>query len=222
MAALVIYLLDLSESEFLERDIDREIARIAEEEKGDASIWITGAAYVKAEMSRVLLLDLRRTVPIAAAMLMLVSLFAFRNIITALIPLGAVGIALSWILAILAMLGKSLNVITVIIPPLILVVGFAYAMHVVSAYREVVQHGDDGASGTSPVLRAMSQVALPVLLSGLTTAAGFRSLATSPLGAIREFGLFATAGVAAAVFVAMTFAPAVLELLPPPKNFESA
>jgi hydrophobe/amphiphile efflux-3 (HAE3) family protein len=211
-AALTVYLMDISEREFLARGIHRQIERIAREESGGAKVWITGPAYVKAEMSRVLLTDLSRTIPLASIVIFLVALFCFRTLAGALIPLVTVGIALIWTLGLVAWLGASLNVITVVLPPLVLVVGFAYAIHVVSEYYEVLRHGEAGADGT--VKEALRRVALPVLLAGATTSAGFLSLATSPLGAIRQFGLFTTAGVAATMVVTLTFAPALLQLLP--------
>jgi predicted RND superfamily exporter protein len=116
------------------------------------------------------------------------------------------------------MTGKSLNVITVVLPPLILVVGFAYAVHVVAEYYDILRRPREGAEPVGTVAEAMSAVALPLAVTGLTTAAGFLSLATSRLSAIREFGLYATAGVAITMIVAMTFAPAALQLLPKPKN----
>jgi hydrophobe/amphiphile efflux-3 (HAE3) family protein len=218
VAAVMIYLMDISENEFLKRGIDREIRRIAEHERGDATIWITGSAYVKAEMSRVLLEDLQKTVPLAACMLMLVSFLAFRHLANALVPLVGVGISVVWLLALFVATGNSLNVITVVLPPLILVVGFAYSVHVVAEYQDLIRRDHHGASGQGRVAEAMGSVALPLAITGLTTAAGFLSLATSRLSAIREFGIYATAGVAITMVVAMTFTPAALQLLPEPRS----
>jgi predicted RND superfamily exporter protein len=216
-AALMVYLMDMSEREFLSRGIDRQISEIAEEERGDAEVWITGTAFVKAEMSRALLADLMRTVPMAAVAITLMALISFRNLVGALVPLVGVGIALIWTLAIFAMQGKALNVITVVLPPLILVVGFAYAVHVVAEYHDMLRHGEAQAERRGTVREALQHVSLPVVLAGVTTGAGFLSLATSPLGAIREFGLFTTAGVVVTVVVSLTFAPAALCLMPVPR-----
>jgi hydrophobe/amphiphile efflux-3 (HAE3) family protein len=220
VAALTIYLMDISEREFFARGIDLQIARIAEEERGDASVWITGSAYVKAEMSRVLLRDLMRTVPLAAAMLLLVALLSFRNLVGALVPLVTVGLALVWTLGLFAATGRTLNVITVVLPPLILVVGFAYAVHVVAEHQDLLRRGQGEPAGGGAVQEALRHVALPVLLTGATTAAGFLSLAASPLVAIREFGLYATTGVLATLVVSLSFAPAILELLPSPRRLQ--
>jgi predicted RND superfamily exporter protein len=216
IAAILVYLMDMPEREFLARGLDREIRRIAEEERGTASVWITGSAYVKAKMSRVLLDDLLRTLPLASAALVLVSFLSFRRLLGALVPLAAVGIALVWTLAFLALLGESLNVITVVLPPLILVVGFAYSVHVVAEYYDLLRHGEPLEGGAAR--EALRLVALPVLLTAATTAVGFLSLATSHLVAIRDFGLYAAVGVLATFVVSLTFVPALLQVLPTPRR----
>jgi len=171
-------------------------------------------------MSRALLRDLLRTVPLASLALILVSFLSFRDPVGSLVPLAGVGIALVWTLAIFAALGESLNVITVVLPPMILVVGFAYGVHVVAEYHDLLRH-DDGeveVPRRERVRQALRLVALPVVLTAATTAIGFLSLAISPLSAIRAFGLYATAGILVTMVVSLTFAPAVLCLLPGPRR----
>ena len=217
-AALMIYLMNISEREFLERGIDHQIARIAEEERGDATTWITGTAYVKAEMSRLLLADLLRTIPLSGAVIAVVAFLCFRTLVGTLVPLITVFVALMWTLGIQASTGQALNVVTVVIPPLILVVGFAYAVHVVAEYYELLRSGEASEDPGGTVHVALKRVALPVLLTGATTAAGFLSLTTSRLAAIQQFGIFATLGVLATMLVSLTLAPALLELLPTPRR----
>ncbi len=217
-AALLIYLMDISEREFLARGIDRQIARIAEEERGDATTWITGPAYVKAEMSRLLLADLMRTLPLAGAVIGVVAYLSFRTVVGALVPLITVFIALLWTLGIFAVAGDSLNVVTIVIPPLILVVGFAYAVHVVAEYYELLRSGEAADEPGGTVHVALKRVALPVALTGATTAAGFLALTTSPLGAIQQFGIYATVGVLATMLISLSLAPALLQLLPEPQR----
>ncbi len=221
-AAIMIYLMEMTEQELLARDLDGQIRRIAQEEQGSAQIWITGQAYVKAEMSRELLSDLLRTLPMVSAAIMLVALLSFRSIFGALVPLTTVGIALVWTLGIVAAAGRALNVITVVLPPLILVVGFAYAVHVVSEYHDLLRHGEGEDTRRKTVRKALLLVALPVVLTGVTTAIGFLSLAISPLTAIREFGVFTTAGVLITMVVSLTFGPALLCLVPAPKRLAAS
>jgi predicted RND superfamily exporter protein len=51
---------------------------------------------------------------------------------------------------------------------------------------------------------------MPVFLTGLTTAVGFGSLAFSGAGPVRDFGLFTSIGVIAALVITLVFIPAML------------
>jgi predicted RND superfamily exporter protein len=216
---LLVHLVDMPERELLAMNLDREILRVARAESGDASVWITGGITLKAETGRLLLRDLGRTVPLAIAVAALVALVSFRTLRGVVVPLATLGIALVWTLGAIAATGRSLNLVTVVIPPLVLVVGFAYAIHVLCEYYDVLGEasGDESAEAGA-VSTALSRVALPVLLTGVTTAAGLLSLTASPLGAIAQFGVFSTLGVAAALVASLSFAPAFLQLLPVPRR----
>jgi predicted RND superfamily exporter protein len=57
---------------------------------------------------------------------------------------------------------------------------------------------------------------LPTILTAGTTAAGFASLLTNEIEALREFGAWSAVGSLVTMVVALTWVPAVLELLPAP------
>jgi predicted RND superfamily exporter protein len=158
------------------------------------------------------------TLPLVALSIVVVALLSLRSVVGGMVPLIVVGVSLLWTLAIVAATGRALNVITVVLPPLILVVGFAYAIHVVSEYFDLLRAGEAEPTRNETVAKALGLVALPVVLTGLTTGIGFLSLAISPLAAIREFGIFTTAGVLITMLVSLTFGPALLCLAPPPKR----
>jgi predicted RND superfamily exporter protein len=211
--ALLVILQDMTEYEFSQAGIDQKLEQIADEERGPVRVWITGPSRIKAETTRTVLRDIALVMPAAYAAIALIAFLSFRTIRGVLVPSITVGIALVWTLALMVVSGRSVNLVTTIVPPLILTVGFAYTVHVISAYGVALrEHPHD------PVRHALEEVLLPLLLTALTTCVGLLALMISPLGAIREFGLFASVGVAATVAVSVTFAPAVLQLLPPPKR----
>jgi predicted RND superfamily exporter protein len=213
--ALLVYLLDITDTEFAEQGIDQAVRRIAAEELTDAEFWLTGGSYLKAETTRFLFRDLTRVVPLVFGLMALIALIVFRSVRGVLVPVTTVGIALIWALAVAAEVDPSLNLVTVAVPALILVVGFAYTVHVLTAYYHAVEAGPRPDS--SPATQGLSRVALATLLTGVTTAAGFLSLMTSPLSAIKQFGLYSAIGVTCAMLASLFYAPAVLGLLPAPK-----
>ncbi len=213
IAAFLIYPQEMSEAEYLERGMDAEIERIAHEIAPDAEILIAGVPPLKAETSRILRRDLFRFVPLNYAIILLVAFVAFRSARGAVLLLASVAIAQLWTLAAMVLMGRSLNLITFIVPVLVIAVGFAYAVHVVSEHEEVIRRGR---RGTGAVIEALSHVAPPVFLAALTTAAGFVSLCVSRLPAVQEFGIFCVVGTLAAMLTALTLVPAVLAVLPDP------
>jgi predicted RND superfamily exporter protein len=89
-------------------------------------------------------------------------------------------------------------------------VGSAYAIHVVSRYVDERRLSEDRREATR---RALTHVGLPVLFAGLTTVVGFGSLSSANVQIIAEMGLFAAFGIFGATVIALTLVPAVLAII---------
>ncbi|MGH0036415.1 MAG: efflux RND transporter permease subunit [Myxococcota bacterium] len=215
VAVFAVELEPVPEDEFIARELDRRIEAIARAEIDDATIWLAGVPVVKAEMSRILVRDLVTLVPAVLLLMVVYSWRVFRGLAGALIPVGSVVLALLWTLGTMAWAGQPLDVVTSLVPPLILVIGFAYVMHVVSAQRREIARGRSPVQATRNALR---EVAGPVALTGLTTGVGFASLAVSPLAVIRDFAVFASIGVLLSLLSAWLLAAAGLALARAPRR----
>lgn len=221
IAALHVDLEPMSEQELVESNLDRRIETAVRELAPDANVWIVGAPFFKAEMSRILNGELVTQVPMVLAIMLLFAWLAFRSSVHAWLPVATILLALVWTLGAMGWSGHAVNLVTSIVPPLILVVGFAYAIHVVAETQAVSRASASTGSGRTRlgeagVARAMEKVTGPVILTGLTTAAAFLSLRVSAHEAVREFGSFGAIGVGAALLTSLTFTPAVLALVKPP------
>jgi predicted RND superfamily exporter protein len=213
--ALVVYFKRLSDREFLDRGIAEQIAEIARSEAGPGEVWVSGAPVLKAATSRALMRELSFTLPMIAVLGGGVLLLAFGSLLGVLLPLLSIALSLVWTLGSLGWLGRPLDLVTVIVPPLVITVGVAYAMHVVSEFF-AASEGDDAnpsLDARERVRRCIASVGFPVSVTALTTIAGLLALVLSPLGAIREFGLLAALGVFYTLVLSMTFLPAGLGLL---------
>ncbi len=207
--------LDVRERELAQQGVDKRIEKIAAEELGDsAEFWLVGGARIKAETTRYLLRDLMLVIPLAFALIVVVAWLSFWTVRGVVIPVATIGLSVLWTLATMAITEPSLNLVTVGVPSLLLVIGFAYGVHIVASYNDAIEEG--GVHDTSAATRGLESVLLPTFLTGGSTVAGFLSLVTSPLSAIREFGIYGGLGVGFAALGAITFAPAVLQLLPEP------
>jgi predicted RND superfamily exporter protein len=221
-AALVVSLHEISNRDYLESGLDDRIAALAEATAGDAAeVWMTGGPHLYVESARVLLADTVRLPALILGALAVVLAVSFRTLRGVWVPLATIVIAVVWTLAGVAVVGQPLNAVTTLVPGLLTTLGLAYAVHVTTGYYDAARE-EPAAAPRELVGHAMQQVGLPVLLTGLTTAAGFGSLVLSPLAAVRDFGILSVFGVACTLLATLTFTPAVLALLPRPRRLPPA
>jgi len=114
-----------------------------------------------------------------------------------LVALCSVTVSIMILMGLFTLTGFELNMVTAILPTLVLVVGTATAVHIVSRLRRV---------GDGEATEGLREVFKPCLFTSLTTAAGFASLLTARLAVIRELGGFAALGVLVSLGVTFAFA----------------
>ena len=216
-AAIVIHFLNFSDREFLNRGTDEQIVQIAAEERGELQVWIAGGPHIKVAQVKYQLAAFRRLIPLLLIALGLVLAFSFRTIRGVLLPLITIVVALVWTMAIASLQGEPLNLVTALVPMLMLILGLSYAVHVVSEYYESVGENPE-ASSAEVAHHAVLRVAQPVILTAITTAAGFLALALSPIGAISEFGVLAVIGIASSTAASLFLIPTLLSILPLPRR----
>jgi predicted RND superfamily exporter protein len=166
------------------------------------AVHIAGTAAINGELNRSARHDMLRFFPAVVLMLGLVGLLVFRNMrdTTALLAtaFGTVLIAAGA----LAAAGHSLNMVTVMLPTILIALSVADAVHLIHAYH----HHDT-------VRDAIHAVWKPSLGTTLTTMGGFLAFATSDVLPIRQLALFGALGVAVALVLTFTLTPALLTLL---------
>jgi len=208
--ALVIYFNDISDFEYMRGGVHEQIMRIIEEERGSTDVYLTGTPFFKVAMSEALIKDLLWTPPLITVILVIVLVAAYRSMIGVVAPLLTVGAGVILTLGTISALGHSLSMISVLVPPLLMILGFSYAVHVTSEYHHLRSQPETGV----PIIKqALQHMALPVALTGLTTIAGFVAMMANPIGAVQEFGIFAAIGVVYVSVLSITFTPALLKVL---------
>ena len=115
----------------------------------------------------------------------------------------------------MGILKVRLTIISDIIPVILIAVASAYSIHVISRFNEEIAGPNDHEACLDLAARSLAGVITPVLMAAVTTMAGFISFVFgSYLTAIREFGIFSSAGILFAFIISVTFVPAVLSALP--------
>lgn len=164
----------------------------------------------------------------AAAITLLVYLLSFATLRAVVLPLLAIAAGLLWTFGLMALTGVPVSMASLMLPPLIFALGSSYGIHFLHRYFSAAPAAAQAAAdsggriGSAPPARvaAVAQVsgaaAQTIVLASLTTAAGFASLLFSGMPRLREFGLFAGAGIINCAVVTLLLYPAVLARLPLP------
>lgn len=139
---------------------------------------------------------------------------AFRRVSAAVLPLAVVTLAVLWLFGLMGAAGLQLDLVSQSLATVIFAVGVADSIHVMADYQRQI---DAGLEKHQAIERSVASLFVPCLFTTVTTAAGMVSLAGSSLAPIRRFGVLAAIGVTFALFLSLTFLPAVLSLLPAPK-----
>ena len=214
--ALFAYPDRLSSRDLLASGVADRVEAAARAQAGPGvEVFVSGIPFATAKLSQLLLRELGTLLPLTLLAMCIVLAFAFRSVLGVALPIVSVSLALVWTLGVMAWTGRSLNLVTAILPPLVVTVGLAYAMHVVADFGVRFALAPTDRAGRVRLAGAVvAEIGVSVLLAGATTLAGFLSLALSPIFAIRELALFAVLGVAFAIVAAITVTPALLAVLP--------
>jgi predicted RND superfamily exporter protein len=186
------------------RDTGREMF------SGFAKVYVTGDPIVQQTANEAMRTDLSVLIPLVIVVILVVLFFSFRHAAYVALPLLTVIISVIWAVGAMPLVGAQLTVISVILPIILIAVGSAYGIHVVSHYIEETKNKTlSRAEHRDLVFEVLWKVIKPVLLAALTTMAGFVSFVFTFLKPLKDFGVFSSIGVAAAVVIALTLIPAL-------------
>ena len=168
-----------------------------------------GSAYVRNSISEQIRVDQNSILPAALLVLIIVLGISFKSINAALIPLSTATMSIIITLAIMALLDIPVNVITSIIPALLIIIGSTEDVHLVAEYNDAICAGlgREQAVAQLPVTQSMA-----IFLAFVTTFIGFLAITVSELELLREFGFLVSAGLLINFLITVLFVPAYLQL----------
>jgi uncharacterized protein len=126
----------------------------------------------------------------------------FRRVGSVLLALIPVGVGTLWTTALMGLTGVPLNPANIMMLPLVVGIGVTNGIHILNRFAE--EH--------NPSILSRS-TGKAVIVSALTTIAGFGSLILAKHQGIQSLGIVMSIGVGMCMLVAVTFLPAVLMLL---------
>ncbi|MBW2272521.1 MAG: MMPL family transporter [Deltaproteobacteria bacterium] len=155
--------------------------------------------------------DMQRFMAMAIGTIAIFLFVMFRRISGVLMPLFIVVLSLLSTLAVMAIVGTPIQIPTQILPSFLLAVGVGGSVHILAIFFRRLQLGDDKEEA---IVWSMRHSGLPVLMTGLTTAAGLASFSTAEVAPIARLGIFASVGVMLGLIYTILLLPTLIALLP--------
>ncbi len=174
--------------------------------------YMAGDPVITVLLKEYMLGDLLYLIPMVTVVVLLALFLSFRNLGGVVLPIITVLISTVWALGVMSFLDIYFSMISTVIPVLLIAVGSAYVIHIFNHYYDSVRAAEDltPESHRDIVFETLRKIGAPVIMSALTTAAGFASIATSTIVPMRHFGIINAVGVVSALIVTLTFVPALL------------
>lgn len=192
-------------------DVDAErgriLAGVAREVRGALSIagrdpdsWHWGGlGVINEELNQLSRRDLILFSSLSTLALILLVGLSLRRLVPVLMAVLVVHLATVFLLAIYLGSGHRFNLVTTILPTLVLVIGVTDSIFFVSAwYGEQEKLLAAGLPREEAVAKALSEAFLPGMFNSLTTSVGFFSFMMAEMPVLRDLGLYAGIGIGVA------------------------
>ena len=172
-------------------------------------VHVSGIPYLRVKIIDQLKADQKFLIPLAGCFLGIVMALLFRCLGSVVLPPIALGCGVIWTIAILAITNNPINIITNVLPVILLVIGSSNCVHLLNRYAEEARGGIPGESnsgtsngksnGTSNLVsmrETMIHMIPACLLATITTAIGFASLVFTGSEILQGFGWQSAMGLA--------------------------
>jgi predicted RND superfamily exporter protein len=150
-------------------------------------------------------------------------LLFFRSLGATALSLIVVVIGVVWSLGTIELMGYRITILNGLIPPLIVVIGIPNCIYFLNKYHTSFNYvnSDPAFTGNkklAALTEMISRMGVVTLFCNITAAIGFAVFGLTRSAVLKEFGVVAGISIIALFFISLIFIPAMLSLLPVPKQ----
>jgi len=195
-----------------ETDFTRALIEVAEKHEADGfKIHVNGMPVINYQMAIDLGESMMRDTSLGIAVLAILLFCLFHRVSGVLLPLMVVFMSLLTTMALMPLFGVPLMGSAQILPIFVLAVGIADAMHILAVF---FRRYDEGVEKKEAIIYSMTNTAIAVLMTSITTAASLLSFVFTDLKPIQYLGIFGASGTLLAMIYTIVLLPALLAVLP--------
>jgi predicted RND superfamily exporter protein len=178
--------------------------------KGDEQYHITGLPVAEDTFGVEMFIQMAVSAPLAMVVIFILMLLFFRKLVLVISPMIVAIVSVISTMGLLIGLGYPVHIMSSMIPIFLMPIAVVDSVHILSEFfdRYTAQKGRK-----DTILEVMDNLFTPMLYTSLTSAAGFASLALTPIPPVQVFGIFVAVGIMIAWVCTITFVPAYVMMI---------
>jgi predicted RND superfamily exporter protein/CRP-like cAMP-binding protein len=215
VTALMVSVSERREEEGFDHRVNDALERaIGPARSAFEEVFQVGPPRINAEIKASLFADLQFLGPLSALLLVTTILVFLRSVFAAAVPLITSALSIAWTFGMMGLVGIPVNILSAMLPSLVVVIGSTEDTHLMAAYFHGVSQAesDRRAFATRFMMKYMGA---PLFLTVLTTGLGFASNIFSSIGLIQHFAVASAFAILANGIITILLVPMVLTLFGP-------
>ncbi len=177
---------------------------------GPEEYHITGLPVAEDTFGVEMFVQMAISAPLAMAVIFGLMLLFFRKLVLIISPMIVAIVSVITTMGLLIGLGYPVHIMSSMIPIFLMPIAVVDSVHILSEFFDLYTK-EKGRRTT--ILEVMHNLFTPMLYTSLTSAAGFASLALTPIPPVQVFGVFVAAGIMTAWICTVTFVPAYVMMI---------
>jgi len=199
-------------------EVVESLEEIVQNEEG-LTLSLAGNEIIKDTVWNYLIRIIFVLPPCAIILVLLIFFLVIRNRKFTVLAMIPAGLGALWTLGTIFWSGQELNLVTILSPIFVVVMGAADGLHYTTHFMDNIARYPNRRRLT---IETMRMVGMPIFLTTITTMAGFASLTWTGVLPMRQMGIFVSLGIGYAGILSLFFLPAVLSRTKIPPKLQRA
>lgn len=178
---------------------------------GGDEYYITGLPVAQDAIGIEMFSEMSLASPLAMGTIFLLLFMFFRSLALTFLPMIIATLSVVITMGSMIGCGYEVHIMSSMIPVFLMSIAVVDSIHILS---EFFDHYSAEKGRKDTIIEVMTTLFMPMLYTSLTSAAGFISLALTPIPPVQIFGVFVGLGIMVAWLLTIMFVPAYIMVLP--------
>ncbi len=176
-----------------------------------SEVYTAGKIKAQGEFVNLLQEEFAFFLGISFVLIVLILYLIFNSLWAVLVAISVIAVGIVWALVLSLYFGKPLDVMSVMQPTILSIIGLAALVHYFNHYLNYLRHGF---TKEEAIQKSFSEITVAVFLTCTTTSLGFLSLYLTSVPSLKLFGLYTGIGVMLVFAAVVLITPALLYVTP--------